>query len=196
MFMALKTKGSQWLKDYKEKAWAKLVLNREHIDLSRTGGYAITGPFIDFDKSVMLEPHQFLVVGSKYPQAKSNAEFEDGFEWVYRFALITCQRQAGEYALVNIAEEAMQLAAYKAIEQKVIPPYQLHKALSNWLHAAAVYMWMNMDPEVKSIMPPELERKVNERASGKLRRRIEYLDATPPEAPLERPGRPPEFDEF
>lgn len=61
------TNGAEWLSGTNgaDAAWVKVIRAASDVDLTQTGGFAITGPFRDMAAPVQLAPGQFMVVAAK-----------------------------------------------------------------------------------------------------------------------------------
>jgi len=51
--------------DSRWRHWGKTIRSNKDIDLTKAGGYSLTGPFVHFDKTLVLAPGEYLVCASE-----------------------------------------------------------------------------------------------------------------------------------
>lgn len=51
--------------DSRFRSWAKTIRSAKEIDLSKTGGYALTGEFVKFGSSIALNSGEYLVLAAE-----------------------------------------------------------------------------------------------------------------------------------
>lgn len=60
------TRCSDWLEnDSRFKSWGKKISGTCHVDLSKSNGYSLTGPWVRWDDAVSLGSGEYLVVAAE-----------------------------------------------------------------------------------------------------------------------------------
>jgi len=111
--------------DSRFRYWLKIV---DDIDLNQSGGYAISGNFYGFKKSILIKNNQFVIIGTELGSRKSHN---------YEYSLL--QNQNSKLVKIDIDIEAF----------KDILEYDVYvKARKNELYAIAVQIWylQNQEP--------------------------------------------------
>ena len=64
--------------DRRFKQWGKVIRSSEHIDLGKTRGYSITGPWVKWGQSISLKEGQFLIAA-----AQSGSRNHHSYEYLF-----------------------------------------------------------------------------------------------------------------
>lgn len=144
--------------DSRFKAWAKLIASPAHVELGKTNGYSLTGPFVGWGKSAAVGAGQFLVLAA---ESGSRARRE------YKYALVRVNG-ADEPEVVSAEEIAAAVAQ--------APDAQRAKALNSPLYAFAVYTASQLaDGPITRRMLAQAERASESAQLMVARRAIEVL---------------------
>lgn len=110
--------------DKRFRSWAKLVTDPSHIDLSKTNGYALTGPWAKFGDTIALKPGEFIVAAAEVGSVRTHP---------YDYSLITTD---GEN-IITLDYRADSEAIAEVVKQA---PEELQaKAANNTLYRFSVY---------------------------------------------------------
>lgn len=116
-----KAGGADLSVDSRFKQWGKLVRSAGDVDLAKSNGYALSGPFAKWGSAVALEPGQFLVLSS---ETGSRARHD------YDYALIGVNPAGEAESVARTAIDAAVATQSDAIRAK---------AANSRLYAMAVY---------------------------------------------------------
>lgn len=140
--------------DSRFKAWAKVIASPAHVDLTKTNGYSLTGPFVNWGKSVAVGAGQFLVLA---------AESGSRANRTYKYALV---RVNGADDSEVVSDEEIADAVSSA------PDDQRAKAINSPLYAFAVYAGSQLqDGPLTQRMMSQVDR-ANESAQVMVARRV------------------------
>lgn len=107
--------------DSRFRAWGKLIAKPEHVDLTKSNGYSLAGPFVSWGKNVAVAPGQFVVLAAEAGSRNRHS---------YTYALV---RVNGSDEVEVVSDEEIATVVAEA------PDQQRAKALNNPLYAYAVY---------------------------------------------------------
>lgn len=120
--------GANLTSDRRFRQWAKLIQSPAHTDLTKRGGYAITGPFASWAESVAVGVGHFIVLASETGTRGHHS---------YDYALVTIGPD-DEPRLVT-ADELREVIA-------TLPDQQRAAAQNSELYAFAAYAHRQLQP--------------------------------------------------
>lgn len=114
--------------DSRFRAWAKVIGKSGDVDLSKTNGYSITSAFVNWGKSVAVQPGQFVVLSA---ESGSRARHS------YSYAVIGVDADDKPFVVDDDAISA-------AVADATVPDAQRAKAANSDLYRIALYADVQM----------------------------------------------------
>lgn len=124
--------------DRRFRSWARVIRNKEDLDLSREGGNAILSDFVNFNKTIAVEPGQFLLIAAETGSVKYHS-------YSYRFFKVA------EDNTVQKISKPERLAFFESRKDEISEEF-LAKAENSIPFAWALYSYLHFTSE-KPISP-------------------------------------------